>query len=128
MKQVESILNEIAQESGFDNWEQYFNCFQTTEPGRRVINKGIRKAVTKALFLSVAGRYVSLRNWNTEKNKYMLELLKEQLQDYLEQKKAIEAECIQLMKEGKEWKELAKKGAGLKMMIEAILLEIKRWS
>lgn len=52
MKQVESILNEIAQESGFDNWEQYFNCFQTTEPGRRVINKGIRKAVTKALFLS----------------------------------------------------------------------------
>lgn len=61
----------------------------------------------------------------------MLELLKEQLQDYLEQKKAIEAECIQLMKEGKEWKEwkeLAKKGAGLKMMIEATLLEIKRWS
>jgi len=32
------------------------------------------------------------------------------------------------MKEGKEWKELAKKGAGLKMMIEATLLEIKRWS
>lgn len=53
MEQVESILNEIAQESGFDNWEQYFNCFQTTEHGRRVINKGIRKAVTKALFLSV---------------------------------------------------------------------------
>lgn len=64
----------------------------------------------------------------TLKNKYMLELLEEQLQDYLEQKKAIEAECIQLMKEGKEWKELAKKGAGLKMMIEATLLEIKRWS
>lgn len=58
----------------------------------------------------------------------MLELLKEQLKDYLEQKKAIEAQCIQLMKEGKEWKELAKKGAGLKMMIEATLLEIKRWS
>ena len=52
MKQVENILNEVAKESGFDNWEQYFNCFQTTEPGRRVINKGIRKAVTKALFLS----------------------------------------------------------------------------
>jgi cell shape-determining protein MreC len=64
----------------------------------------------------------------TLKNKYMLELLEEQLQDYLEQKKAIEAECIQLMKEGKEWKKLAKKGAGLKMMIEATLLEIKRLS
>ena len=64
----------------------------------------------------------------TLKNKYMLELLKEQLQDYSEQKKAIEAECIQLMKEGKEWKELAKEGAGLKMLIEATLLEIKRWS
>jgi cell shape-determining protein MreC len=64
----------------------------------------------------------------TLKNKYMLELLEEQLQDYLEQKKAIEAECIQLMKEGKEWKKLAKKGVGLKMMIEATLLEIKRLS
>lgn len=58
----------------------------------------------------------------------MLELLKEQLQKYLEQKKAIDAECIQLMKEGKEWQDLAKKGAGLKMMIEVTLLEIKRWS
>ena len=58
----------------------------------------------------------------------MLELLKEQLKDYLEQKKVIEDECIQLMKEGKEWKELAKKAAGLKMMIEVTILEIKRWS
>lgn len=39
-----------------------------------------------------------------------------------------EAECIQLMKEGKEWQETAKKGAGLKMMIEDTLLEIKRYS
>ncbi|MCB9073993.1 MAG: hypothetical protein H6552_00450 [Chitinophagales bacterium] len=37
-------------------------------------------------------------------------------------------ECIQLMKEGKEWQETAKKGAGLKMMIEATLLEIKRYT
>ena len=58
----------------------------------------------------------------------MLELLKEQLQDYLKQMKENEAECIQLMKEGKEWQETAKKGAGLKMMIEATLLEIKRYS
>lgn len=58
----------------------------------------------------------------------MLELLKEQLKDYLEQKKAIETECIQLMKEGKEWKELAKKVSGLKKLIEATLHEIKRYS
>ena len=58
----------------------------------------------------------------------MLELLKEQLQDYLKQMKENEAECIQLMKEGKEWQETAKKGAGLKMMIEATLLEIERYS
>lgn len=49
MKQVETILNDIAQENGFDNWEQYFECFRTTEPGRRVINKGIRKAINEAL-------------------------------------------------------------------------------
>ena len=58
----------------------------------------------------------------------MLELLKEQLQDYLKQMKENEAECIKLMKEGKEWQETAKKGAGLKMMTEATLLEIKRYS
>lgn len=58
----------------------------------------------------------------------MLELLKEQLQDYLKQMKENESECIQLMKEGKEWQETAKKGAGLKMMIEHTLLEIKRYS
>jgi len=58
----------------------------------------------------------------------MIELLKEQLQDYLKQMKENESECIQLMKEGKEWQETAKKGAGLKMMTEATLLEIKRYS
>ena len=58
----------------------------------------------------------------------MIELLKEQLQDYLKQFKENEAECIHLMKEGKEWQETAKKGDGLKMMIEATLLEIKRYS
>lgn len=58
----------------------------------------------------------------------MLELLHEQLKDYLDQLKAIEDECIQLMKEGKEWKEAAKKGAGIKLMIETTILEIKRYS
>lgn len=58
----------------------------------------------------------------------MLELLKEQLQDYLKQMKENEVECIQLMKEGEEWQEIAKKGAGLKIMIEVTLREIKRYS
>ena len=38
---AENILIEIAQENGFDTWEQYFECFRTTDAGRRVINKGI---------------------------------------------------------------------------------------
>ena len=58
----------------------------------------------------------------------MKELLMEQLQDYLKQKKEIDETCIKLMKEGKEWKKLAKKGAGLKLMIEHCLVEIKRYS
>lgn len=58
----------------------------------------------------------------------MIEILKEQLQDYLKQLKENEAECIQLMKEGKEWQETAKKGAGLKMMVEYTLREIKKYS
>ena len=58
----------------------------------------------------------------------LVDLLKEQLKEYLEQKKAIDSECIQLMKDGKEWKELAKRGAGLTLMIETTLLEIKRYS
>jgi hypothetical protein len=49
---AENILIEIAQENGFDTWEQYFECFRTTEPGRRVINEGILKAVNQALILS----------------------------------------------------------------------------
>tara|TARA_R100001244_G_scaffold114354_1_gene84721 strand:- start:75 stop:257 length:183 start_codon:yes stop_codon:yes gene_type:complete len=49
---AENILIEIAQENGFDTWEQYFECFITTDAGRRVINKGILKAVNQALILS----------------------------------------------------------------------------
>jgi len=48
---AENILIKIAQENGFDTWEQYFECFRTTDAGRRVINKGILKAVTQALIL-----------------------------------------------------------------------------
>ena len=54
---AENILIEIAQENGFDTWEQYFECFRTTDAGRRVINKGILKAVNQSLILSnVVGR------------------------------------------------------------------------
>lgn len=49
---AENILIEIAQENGFDTWEQYFECFRTTDAGRRVINKGVLKAVNQALILS----------------------------------------------------------------------------
>jgi hypothetical protein len=58
----------------------------------------------------------------------IVDLLKEQLAEYMEQFKANQSECIQLMKEGKEWEEHARKGAGLKMMIEVTLLEIKKYS
>lgn len=49
---AENILIAIAQENGFDTWEQYFECFITTDAGRRVINKDILKAVNQALILS----------------------------------------------------------------------------
>ena len=37
-------------------------------------------------------------------------------------------QCITLMKEGKEWEEHARKGIELKAMIEATILEIKRYT
>lgn len=49
---AENILIAIAQENGFDTWEQYFECFRTTDAGRREINKSILKAVNQALILS----------------------------------------------------------------------------
>lgn len=57
----------------------------------------------------------------------MKELLKEQLIEYQLQFNQNQAECIALMKEGKEWQELAKKGAGLKQMIEVTILEIAKF-
>lgn len=59
---AENILIAIAQENGFDTWEQYFECFRTTDAGRRVINKGILKAVNQALILSnVVGQSEQLK-------------------------------------------------------------------
>ena len=47
--ETRNILIEIAQENGFDTWEQYIECFSTTEPGNRVINKGILRSVNYLL-------------------------------------------------------------------------------
>lgn len=58
----------------------------------------------------------------------MLELLKEQLIEYKDKFDKNQADCIALMKEGKPWQELAKEGAGLKMMIEATILEMQRYT
>lgn len=60
--EAENILIEIAQENGFDTWEQYFECFRTTDAGRRVINKGILKAVNQALILSSVSKSVVCGN------------------------------------------------------------------
>jgi hypothetical protein len=59
---AEDILIEIAQENGFDTWQQYFECFRTTEPGRRVINEGILQAVNQALILSSVSNSVVCSN------------------------------------------------------------------
>ena len=58
----------------------------------------------------------------------MKELLIEQLKEYQEEFNANKEECIKLMEEGRPWKEIAKKGAGLKMLIEVTLVEIKKYS
>jgi hypothetical protein len=52
MCQIENIKNLIAQKYGFDNWDDYFECFRTTEPGRKLIQRGINKAIRLALLLS----------------------------------------------------------------------------
>lgn len=57
----------------------------------------------------------------------MKEMLMEMLTDYLAKLEANKQECYALMKEGKEWQETAKKGAGLKLMIEATVMEIAKY-
>ena len=58
----------------------------------------------------------------------MKELLKEQLIEYQNKFNVNQAECISLMKEGKDWKEKAKEGADLKMMIEATIIELSKYA
>ncbi|MBL7972637.1 MAG: hypothetical protein JNL03_14050 [Prolixibacteraceae bacterium] len=49
MCRIKNIKNEIAREYGFDHWDEYFECFGTTEPGRMIIQKGINRALCRAL-------------------------------------------------------------------------------
>ena len=61
----------------------------------------------------------------------MIELLKEQLKEYLLEYKKVNKEIELLFEKDKfssdDLKELSKKGAGLKLMIEACLREIKAY-
>lgn len=58
----------------------------------------------------------------------MLELLKELLVEYQAKFEANQKDCMELMKAKKEWKEKAKEGAELKLMIEAIILEMASYT
>lgn len=50
--QIENIKDTIAKDYGFSNWNQYFEFFITTKPGREVIQNGLRKVLLKVLHLS----------------------------------------------------------------------------
>lgn len=61
----------------------------------------------------------------------MEEILKEILKEYLEKFKQNKAECLEMIKNKEPdniWQEHAKKGAGLKLMIETTLLELKQYA
>lgn len=60
----------------------------------------------------------------------MKDLLNEVLKEYLDKFKQNQSECLDMIKnkvEDSVWKEHAKKGAGLKLMIEATLIELKQY-
>ena len=57
----------------------------------------------------------------------MIQLLQEQLKEYIEQKKEIENQCIELMRQNKEWKELARKAVGIQMLIDVTIVEIAKY-
>ena len=50
--QIENIKDTIAREYGFSSWDQYFEYFITTKPGRKVLRSGIRKVLWEVLLLS----------------------------------------------------------------------------
>lgn len=43
----EKIKNEIAQKDGFDTWKLMIECYCTTEPGRRVIDKNVNDLIRR---------------------------------------------------------------------------------
>ena len=46
---IENIKESIAREYGFGSWRQYFDCFITTHPGRKVLQNGIRRVLSELL-------------------------------------------------------------------------------
>ena len=69
------------------------------------------------------------------KNKYyvctMKEMLQELLKEYSDKFIKNKCECLEMMKnkvEDKLWQEHAKIGAGLKLMIESALIELKKYN
>ena len=43
------LQTEIAEENGFNTWEQMIDCFCTTDPGKRVINENVNKLIERAV-------------------------------------------------------------------------------
>lgn len=50
--QIENLKDKIAKEYGFNTWNQYFEFFNTTKPGRKILRNGIRKVLWEVLSLS----------------------------------------------------------------------------
>lgn len=50
--QIENLKDTIAKEYGFNSWDQYFDYFITTKPGRRILRNAIRKVLWEVLLLS----------------------------------------------------------------------------
>ncbi len=60
----------------------------------------------------------------------MEEMLKELLKEYLDKFNQNQTECLEMIKnkvENTVWQEHAKKGAGLKLMIQTTLFELKNY-
>lgn len=61
----------------------------------------------------------------------MKNMLIQLLSEYLESFKANQKECLEMIRNGEpkeKWQEHAKKGAGLKLMIESTILELKKYN
>ena len=50
--QIENLKDKIAKEYGFNTWNQFFEYFNTTKPGRKILRNGIRKVLWEVLSLS----------------------------------------------------------------------------